>query len=211
VYNEKIKKIFRSAGRIAVPDLFLRWGDIILAIEAKFFTQPSAVDLTDQLSLQRKAFDAIKEQLPYKSENIMQCLLMINKPTGITNNKIALLTWSEIADLLKSNPPVNCTSDYTYALNVLLNSIERAKNELNSKSNLTFTKVKTIDELIQRLPEFIKNGQIWVGFSEDTTLESISLTDLQNRDHYKVSDTKYTSNWIRIDMLVSAYLNLDHP
>jgi hypothetical protein len=59
VYNSEIKKIFKDSGRVAVPDIFIRWGTKVLVIEAKFFTQPSVDELQDQLKLQKDALPAI--------------------------------------------------------------------------------------------------------------------------------------------------------
>ncbi len=48
--NKNIESIFAKEGRMAVPDLFLRWGKRILVIEAKFFTAPTIEDLDAQVS-----------------------------------------------------------------------------------------------------------------------------------------------------------------
>jgi hypothetical protein len=208
VYNSDIKKIYKEFGRIAVPDIFIRWGTKILAIEAKFFTQPSADELNYQLKLQRDALSAIISSTNYNLSDIQQCLLMINPPDDKINSNIKTLTWTEIVELLTKHNIHLLSKDCEYALTNLSNSIIRAHKELAVISNIIFTKVKNIDDLITKMPDFIKSGKIWVGFSEGISLANIDLDYLVNRNHYKVADAQYTSNWIRIDVLISKYISL---
>ena len=51
----------------AVPDLFLRIGESVLVVEAKFFTHPSASDVANQLRSQKKAIDEVLTGTKYKS------------------------------------------------------------------------------------------------------------------------------------------------
>jgi len=55
VGNETVRTLYRDLGRVTVPDLFVRWDRYCLVIEAKFFTDPADDELTEQVSLQRKA------------------------------------------------------------------------------------------------------------------------------------------------------------
>lgn len=210
LYNDEIRKIFRESGRIAVPDIFIRWGTKVLAIEAKFFTQPSADELQDQLKLQWDALSAIISTTNYTLKNIHQCLLMINVPDNKIDSKIKILTWSQILDLLTSHNIHLHSKDCEYALNILRKSIARADNELAKTTDVTFTKVNNIGSLISMMPELIKSGKIWVGFSEGIDLDKIDIEYLEKRSHYRVSDKPYSSNWIRIDVLITKYLDLNY-
>ncbi len=208
VYNSNIKKIFKESGRIAVPDIFIRWGMRILAIEAKFFTQPTADELNEQIKLQWDALSAIISSTHYDLENIHQCLLIINEPIGKIDSQIKILTWSEILDLLTSHNMDLLSNDNKYAFDILRNSIKRAKKELAKTTDVTYSIINDIETLVSQMPSLIESGNIWVGFSEGIELDTIDLNYLRQRDHYRVSDKKYTSNWIRIDELITKYISL---
>ena len=49
------KQLFMENGRVAVPDIFLRWGNYACIIEAKFFTLPRWDDLKNQVNEQKKS------------------------------------------------------------------------------------------------------------------------------------------------------------
>ncbi len=208
VYNKDIQKIFRESGRIAVPDIFIRWGTKVLAIEAKFFTQPSADELQDQLKLQWKAISTIVDKTNYNPSDIQQCLLMINQPDDKIAN-IKCITWSGIVQLFTKHKLSGHSKDCEYALNILSKSIIRAQKELESTAKIKYTQIKSIEILINKMPELINSGKIWVGFSEGLSLDIIDLEYLINRSHYKVTDDPGKSkNWIRIDELITKYLDL---
>ncbi|MBP7678787.1 MAG: hypothetical protein KA096_00015 [Bacteroidales bacterium] len=208
VYNDDVRKIYKELGRIAVPDLFIRWGKRILAIEAKFFTEPTSDELQDQLKLQWDALSAIIAQTNYDPSNIQQCLLLINAPKDKLSPNIIILTWDEVVGLFDKYSTNLHITDCYQVLSILKGSIARARMELQRASEVTYTKVSNIEELIILLPKLIESKKVWVGFSEGISLDEIDLDYLLHRSHYRVSNKKHSPNWIRIDELIAKYISL---
>ncbi|MCO5256310.1 MAG: PD-(D/E)XK nuclease family protein [Lentimicrobium sp.] len=209
VSNKDVHDLYKEHGRIAVPDIFLRWGKYSIVIEAKFFTLPYWEDLEYQIIEQTRAIELVINKSNYDITKIVYCLLLVENPTGIKNNTILTFTWSEIIELLEKNVPQNITIDIKYSIDIIKQSILRAKKEFEKQPKIKYIKIKTIEELIERTPELISKGKLWIGFSEGLTLDIIDLNYLKNRSHYKVTDDPGNSNnWIRIDELITKYLDL---
>lgn len=208
--NKDIQLLFKDHGRVAVPDLFIRWGAYIIVIEAKFFTLPYWDDLEYQVNEQKRAIELVINNTNYDINKFMYCLLLIEKPTGMNKTSIRIITWDEIIKMMESKMSHNISADFRYSFDIIKHSIVRAKKEFEKQPKITFIKIKNIDVLIQKMPELISKGKIWVGFSEGITLQTIDLNYLKNRSHYKVTDNPGRStNWIRIDKLIAKYLDLN--
>lgn len=210
VVNNFIKDQFKEHGRIAVPDVFIRRGNYILIIEAKFFTLPYWEDLEYQVGEQKRAFDMVRKETNYVNSTIEYCLLLVKAPDGVKNNSIFTLTWDEILNLLETNLTSSDSIDIKYALDIIKQSNSRAKPELSKISNRGHTHISSIGELVDKLPLLLKERKIYVGFSEGFYSDEIDLNYLESRSHYKVSDKQYTSNWIRIEDLVAKYISLKY-
>lgn len=207
--NKDIHVLYKDNGRVAVPDICIRWGSHVLVIEAKFFTLPYWEDLEYQVNEQKRAIDLVISNTNYNKNKITYCLLLVEKPTGTKNNSILTFTWSEIIELLENNISQNISIDTRYSIEIIKQSIKRAKKEFEKQPKIKYIKIKTIEELIERMPVLISKGTIWVGFSEGLSLDIIDLDYLKNRSHYKVTDDPGNSNnWIRIDELITKYLDL---
>ncbi|MCC6864963.1 MAG: hypothetical protein IT280_02255 [Ignavibacteria bacterium] len=208
-HNIDIRNIFIEEKRIAVPDLFLRINNQIIIIEAKFFTHPSNKDLKKQIGMQQIAINKVLKYTKYKKANIQYCLLTTLK-TNKFNNNVYMFTWDDMIKLIKDNLVKPISKDFYYSLDVLCNSVERAKKSLKPVGKITFKKFK-FNELMQNLSNLINNNQIYVGIDGGLNkIEKLSLIDIQNRSHYKVSDSKWSDNWITIDNLIKRYIELNN-
>lgn len=209
VHSEDVRTIFIENRRIAVPDLFLRINNYILIIEAKFFTHPNEEELTQQINLQIKAIDKVLKYTNYKNCKIVYCLLTTLK-TNLRDKNITTLTWDDIIELSMKNTHDSIGNDFKYVLDILSKSNERAKKWLKPIGKITFKRY-TFNELFDNLSNFIKNDKIYVGIDGGINkLLNLSLIDLQTRSHYKVSETKWSDNWITIDNLIKRYLTLKY-
>jgi len=209
VHSKDVRTIFIENRRIAVPDLFLRINNYILIIEAKFFTHPNEEELTQQINLQIKAINKVLKYTNYKNCKIVYCLLTSLK-TNLRDKNITTLTWDDIIELSMKNTHISIGNDFKYVLDILTKSNERAKKWLKPIGKITFKKY-TFNELFDNLSNFIKNDKIYVGIDGGINkLLNLSLIDLQTRSHYKVSETKWSDNWITIDNLIKRYLTLKY-
>ncbi len=209
--NTFIKDTFRQEGRVAVPDIFLRWGEQILVIEAKFFSLPIEEALEAQLNEQKRAISLVVDKTVYESTKITYSLLLIDK-TGVTNTSDAkLMTWDDVINLF--NPVLSSLSDdCKYSLKVIEQSIIRAKDELlkTSKTKVTWIEIKTIEELIKGLSDNIDNGYRYVGFSEGLDNPILTPDFFEKRSCYRISKIKWTHNWYEVEKVISKYISLKY-
>jgi len=209
VYQPKIKKLFKKNKRVAVPDLFLRWSDLILILEAKFFTNPKEEDLENQISLQKKAIDLVKGETAYTKCTINYALLTVleKSENDFSDSNIILLTWDHLLEWMQISIPQSV--DVSYSFSVLKKAIQRAKDELQNNTQVSYKKISSFNELLNGLPDLVEQGFIYVGFSGwEENRASISLQELKNRSHYRVSKKKWSDNWITIDRLLHRYFEV---
>jgi hypothetical protein len=210
VVNKTIKSIYKSDGRIAVPDLFLRWDKWIISIEAKFFTDPLDEDLDEQLDLQIKAIEKVRKETAYdKNYQIKFCLINNNPKTKLKEKEIVTLTWNDIIDLFIGQGKIK-DPDILYTIGILKFAVSRANQAFStSKKKIHFQRISSLKSLIHELPVLISKGKVFVGFSGGIdALESSSFEDLDKRSHYKVSDIKWTEQWLPIHLIIKRYLEL---
>lgn len=205
--NDAIKAIYKKKKRIAVPDLFLRINSKIIIIEAKFFTFPDKEQIEQQVNLQKHAIECIKRYTIYSNCEIKYVALTIQEQKNATGY-IHWITWDKIIEIIES---VNNIEECAYYLNVLKSANERAKQENSSKTSLyTWEHVK-FNELLDNCNDYIKQGKVFVGFMGGyEELHRMNLKDLENRNHYKISETCISNNWITIDKILSKYIDLKY-
>ena len=202
VYNADIKKIFRCEKRLAVPDLFLRWGKSILIVEAKFFTDPADDKLEDQVNLQKKAIELVRKHTIYdETFTITYALLTIEKHT-ISGSNIKCIQWEKLIKLLEKT---SMSKDMKYAISKLKAAIKRAGRKTWRGK---YKKMHNIKDLLDKIPALLNDGYFYVGFSGGTgALENATLGELKQRDHYKVSKTRISDNWIQLGTFLEYYIN----
>lgn len=211
VYNENIRKMFCEHRRIAVPDIFLRWGNAILVIEAKFFTNPNLEDLEAQVSEQKRAIELAMNETKYNECKIKYCTLTITEhlQEDFKDLSITPISWSKVASLLKKEIDENNELDQLYCLSNIEKSIIRAKSEIDRSSKVTYQIFKNFDSIFQKLPNLCENGEVFFGFSEGKNrLLSMTLDELQNRGHYKISNERWSNNWFPIEDLIQRINDL---
>lgn len=210
VSDKDIQLLFKDHGRVAVPDIFIRWGSYTFVIEAKFFTLPYPEDLEYQVNEQRRAISLIIDKTNYDVNKIQYCLLLIKNPGAFVDNSICLIVWDELIELFENKLSKPIFDDVRYSLEIIKHSVNRAKGELQKLSKVTYKQIKSIQNLIAQLPQLLKEGKIYVGFSEGFYTNNFDLDYFEGRSHYRISDTKYSDNWIRIEDLISKYISLKY-
>ena len=214
--NPKVRKLFDKHGRVAVPDLFLRWGNQALVLEAKFFTEPPKKELASQLEAQERAIDfALEHKVDYKSCHFTYALLTVKQitvmPEKVETNKKLLgetLTWSTVIDTLEERFGDDAAPDVAYCLGKLKSAEKRARKELKQKAD--WKTIKDIKTLIANLQEYIERNLIYVGFTGgERALRQASLEELEERHHYKLTEPPAPSrDWLRVDVVVDHYIKL---
>jgi hypothetical protein len=205
VYHTEIKKLYSSFKRIAVPDLFLRWGKLCMLIEAKFFTDPSDDEIEKQVATQMEAVEKVRKYTAY-AECVFKYVTLTIRRDNKLQEKHHNLTWDELYKELETVD--NLSNDSRYCLSVLRCGIDRAKEEAQRTNGVTFSKY-TYSQLIKEIGSFLQKGSIYVGFSGGlVALKKADLRELIDRSHYKVSDVQWTENWITIDQLISRLVEL---
>jgi hypothetical protein len=206
VYDSDVKKIFSEFGRLAVPDLFLRWGKQCIVIEAKFFTDPAEEEIAQQIKDQKEAIERIKRFTHYNDSDIKFIALTVNKSTDSTlkANGITCMTWQDILDITDK---ISKTSDIQYCINILRSSINRATEEWK-KTDYSYDKLG-FEDLLKKIPKLIDEGKIYVGFSGGIEkLNDTSLNELQSRSHFKVSKEQRSDEWIPLDQFLKTIIRL---
>jgi hypothetical protein len=205
VFHPEVKKLYRDFGRVAVPDLFLRWSTVCLVIEAKFFTDPAGEDLKIQVNKQREAITKVKPYTYYKDSVINYAVLTLNKsPISRSGDSTIVISWDDILELIQISRIA--TEDIVYCFRVIQNAKAKAAKELVERPR--FQKMK-YDELMRRLPDLIREGKIFIGFTGGiVALSKATESELVNRGHYKVSEIRLTDNWLSIDQFLHRLLEV---
>lgn len=210
VINRDVKEKFKKMGRIAVPDLFIRIGKNILVLEAKFFSEPNITDLKNQMNLQIKAIEEVKSQTKYVDCNMLHCLLTINEINFKESKDFRTITWDKILEIInEANKVKTITNDFSYSLEKIKNAIIRAKNELQSPSRKTVIceRYPSLKELLKDIQRLIDEGKIYFGFTGgENVLMKTKISLLNTRDHYKISDVRWTDNWLTLDLLIKRLI-----
>lgn len=191
VYSKEVRKIFHSYRRIAVPDLFLRWGHLGLVLEAKFFTDPSEEKLEEQINLQKEAIGRTKRYTAYNKIEFVS--LALNK-AKIPNTKG--LSWDDVSVLLNELLRSSRSRDLAYCKAVLDNAIGRAKKELQEykSGKVSYERYPKLIRLLERIE---KKCDGYVGVDGGlSALALMSKAELLGRSHYKYSLTQWSENWI---------------
>lgn len=205
VGNDAIRKLYRDLGRVAVPDVFVRWERYCLVIEAKFFTDPADDDLAEQISLQRKAIATIRNHTQYHDQSYQfEHVILGIRPCQI--QLVHSIIWDELCDVILAPVLALPDADIQYCQRVIRHAIARAKQDAVGKMN--FTKMK-YDELMKNLPVLIQQEKVYIGFlGGERQLASATLDELENRSHYKVSNESRNENWITLDRFLHRVFQL---
>jgi len=205
IQHPEVKKLYRELKRVAVPDLFLRWSSKCLIIEAKFFTEPSNDSLERQVQLQKDAINSVKKYTAYKDYEITFSTLTINPPKANPTDTTAL-SWDNILKFITVDE--NSSKDKIYAKDMLNCALRRAKEENRSGGGVTY-EMKTYDQLMSSMTDLIKDGKIFIGFTGGPlALLNAKLDELKERSHYKVSSTRWSDNWISVDVFLNRIFQL---
>jgi len=209
--NGTIDKFRREHGRLAVPDLFLRWANSILIIEAKFFTYPNLEKLTSQVKAQVDAIAMIRDETIYDHTFTFTHLILTVPgfhPEALKSvtDSIRFLTWNDIFELLDAQPRPG-SKDYTYALQLLRAAIGRSKPVLPRSDDKE--RFKSLADLILARPRLEQEGKTFIGFEGGARkLERTSLSVLENRVQYLASAHRDNPNWIPIETFFQYHASL---
>lgn len=193
-----------------VPDLFLRIGNSALVIEAKFFTHPAASTVADQLSSQRAAITEVLPHTEYARCSFHYLALTVLPLDDLAewHADSSRMTWSEVISVLEPVVGTDNSTDTTYALMALKDAVERSSVEADTSSKEK-GRVGSIGELLQKANALLESRHLYVGFvGGQWALDTATVEDLENRQHYKYSDCQPNKNWLPLHSIISHYLKL---
>jgi len=207
--DEMESEVFEKQSQVT-PDLFLRIGNSALVIEAKFFTYPTAFAIKNQMDKQRDAIRRCVERLPeYASCRFFYLALTVDELTNFTDRDkdTFQMTWSQVIEVLKCDCETDDSMDTKYALRELENAVERSKEKRKSPGR--YGRVESIGELLQESLRLWGEEYRYIGYTGgEQALARATVTELENRGHYKYSKCKWNNNWLPLDLVISHYLNL---
>ena len=208
--NELIDTYLNN-GRVAVPDLFLRWNNKIFVIEAKFFTLPSRDELKRQCELQKKSIDYSLNYTNYKECDIKYIALTVSKnfTNKLNQDYLEFISWHDVISFMKQCYSETKSYDIKYCFYVIDDALKRAQNELNNSKHEKLEQVQNIKTLLQNLSSYVDRNMLYVGFvGGERKLKNASLDDLENRGHYKIRKDCINDNWIQLGKLLEHYIYL---
>lgn len=118
------------------------------------------------------------------------------------------ITWDELCDVILAPVLVRPESDLQYCQQVIRSAIARAKHEREAVGRMNFTKMK-FAELMGNLSPLIQQRKVYVGFvGGERQLALATIDELESRSHYKVSDERWSENWITLDKFLHRVFEL---
>ena len=198
-----------------VPDLVLRIGENVLVIEAKFFTYPSKGDIVKQITSQRDAIKSVLRDTRYKRYSFHYLALTMNhklRKTTTLGSCILHLTWQKVIDVLEPVVSEANSQDLKRVLMELKRAVKRSEEEQSVSRSQHWETCKTIQDLLQRAPELLAQGYLYVGFDRgNNKLRRSTLEDLEglkNPRSYKYSIYQPNKNWLPMEDVLLRYLEL---
>ncbi len=202
VENPDIHSLYASQGRVAVPDLFLRWGHLCLVIEAKFFTLPHVDQLVKQIQEQERAINDVLQYTHYEAMKIAYLLLTVHPVIVPPETKILTLTWTALLDVVTAH--ASLTDDLAYCAATIQNGIERASRELRVDPAQRTWKIFNLKHIVRNHAQLSERGYAFVGFDGGiSALRRAHKQELVERSGYKLSGNKYSKNWMTLEEFIT--------
>jgi hypothetical protein len=194
---DDIKSICKGINKIAVPDIFLRWSNLCLIIEAKFFTNPSSTNLHNQVARQRNILDNIKKYTAYKNCEFKYATLTLKEEVSYGTGPCSL-SWSKVIDLIDCNS--DTSKDIAYSISMLRNAINRAQKETEVLQMKPWEKEVKFDELTEIFKSLTDGQEMYIGFmGGEKALDILDYKALKARQGFKIATkkpVKYADRWI---------------
>lgn len=197
-----------------VVDVVVVAGDVLIAVEAKFFTRPAPRDVRAQLAAQRRALDAIARDPAFGVSRVVQVFLEHGRQLDATELGCdGVLTWDDMhefaCDLLGAE---------SYVAKQLANARIRCSTELtpNRRGEVLWAGETDFDGIVARCRR--DGAAVWVGFSGGARkLEGDDLARLRvrpwkwDRADNPLNARKDRANWIPGDRVLEILHRLGLP
>lgn len=206
---EQYDGLLRDTGRLAVPDVFIKYGKTIIVIEGKFFQKQRAIYYEEQISLQREVIELIRNEYPdYSFFHVF--LTADNTITHIQGTDRVIHWQKEVMSLAnKISQQYPNHRELEYFRERLENAISRYEQEFEKPTETTdLSGTIRFYELGALLEYLIQDDQgCFVGFTGGIqALLSLTLLEAQERSHWKVNDRQLTEkNWIPKERFLAVF------
>jgi hypothetical protein len=182
-----------------VIDVVIVAGEVLLAIEAKFFTRPSPRGVRDQLAAQRIALGAVLRDAAFGVSRVVQIFLEHGRELDATDLGCeAVLTWDDVHALARALLGAD-----SYVARQLANACARCDAELhaNAPGEILWAGALSYDDVVALCRQ--EGDAVWVGFSGgERKLRTDSAARLNvrrwkwDRGDSPLNARKDRSNWI---------------
>jgi hypothetical protein len=197
---EKYDRLLRDTGRLAVPDVLIKYGNTIIVIEGKFFQKQRPIYYEEQVSLQREVINLIRAEYPGFS--FYHVFLTADLSLTHLNGTDKVIHWQKevlgLADKISQQHPNH--RELEYFKDRLVNAITRFKQEFEKPATGTDQSGTIRFYEFRALIEHLINDKsdCYVGFTGGTQeLMRMTLLEAQERSHWKVNTRQLTEkNWI---------------
>lgn len=206
---EKYENLLRDVGRLAVPDVLIKYGKTIIVIEGKFFQKRRPVYYEEQVLLQQKLIDLIKEEYPTFSffHVFLTADTSLKQIPGIHK----VIYWQgEVMKLV--NEIVERYPDHTeldYFKRRLENAITRYNEEFEKPTQPTdrsgTMRFYELSDLIDFLVK--EENDCFVGYTGGyQELMKTTLQQAQERAYWQVNERQLTErNWIPKELFLAVF------
>ncbi|NIM92100.1 MAG: hypothetical protein GTO18_00075 [Anaerolineales bacterium] len=207
---EKYETILKDVGRLAVPDIAIKYGHTIIVIEGKFFQKKSASYYEEQVSLQKKLIELIYDEFPgYSIFHIfLTADTSLNQIPGIHK----VIYWQEeimeLANEITSQYPDHIELGYfkerlEKAISRFSEEFEKPTQPTDRSGTMRFYELGDLIEFLIKN----ENKDYFVGFTGGyQELLKLTLQGAQERAHWKVNKRQLSEkNWIPRDQFLSLF------
>lgn len=206
---EKYESLLKDTGRLAVPDVVIKYGKTIVVIEGKFFQKRRAAYYEEQVSLQQKIIELIQEEFPTFS--FFHIFLTADKSLERIHHIDKVIYWQEEVMNL-ANEIVEQYPDHTeldYFKGRLENAITRYYDEFEKPTQPTdrsgTMRFYELSDLIEFLVK--EENDCFVGFTGGyQELMKTTLQQAQERAYWQVNERQIRERtWIPRDKFLALF------
>jgi hypothetical protein len=186
-----------------VIDVVLVVGEVLIAIEAKFFTRPPASEIRSQLETQRRALDSVLADPAFGVARVVQVFLEHGRtlePAAIGCEGV--LSWADVLDLAHALPGHD-----SYVATRLRAAVARCEAELvpGGQGERPWQGEMTFDEVVSLCEA--EGDRVFVGYdSRKAKLKDKTLSELRRRTWkwcwFSDPGRRQKRNWIAGDQFL---------
>jgi hypothetical protein len=194
-----------------VVDVVVVVGDVLIAIEAKFFSRPSPREVREQLAAQRRALDAVVREPAFGVSRVVQVFLEHGRQLSARELGCeGVLAWSDVHGLACS-----LLGEGSYVARQIANACARCDEEfrVNAPGDVLWAGELSFEGVVALCRR--EGAAVWVGFSggerklrQDAPARLAARAWKWDRADSPLNARKDRSNWISGDLFLAILATL---